>query len=82
MNPIERLEIGNQLLDAENARADGVEVSEFRLAHLYARLMFDKLTRKYPIKDAASVLSIIAGVSRKAALQAMHAEIRARKSKS
>ena len=81
MNAIERLEIGNQLLDAENARADGVEVSESRLAGLYAKLMFDKLTHKLPMKDASSVLSIIAGVSRKAAMQAMYAETRARKGK-
>ena len=78
MNAIERLRVGNCLLDALIAREKGEKFSEYEIARLYAKLMFDKLNALSK-KDAISLLAIIASVARGWAMSAMNDEIRLRK---
>lgn len=66
------------LLVALTARAKGEEVSEYRIASLYADLVADKLSGNLSMEDAVSVLARDAKVSRMAARRAMEDAIQRR----
>lgn len=75
MTPMRRIEIGNELLGMEDSRAKDEVIDELRITLLYGHLMREKLlkvAKSLSTRDAASILSVVAGTSLPVARQTLN----------